>query len=927
VAAAAYRSGSLLADRRTGLTHDYTGKRGVLHSEIVMPSCAGDWRPDRDQLWNAAEKANGRGDAVIAREFEISLPHELDAAQRKVLGLDFAKYVAEKFGVACDIAFHAPNKDGDERNYHMHIMATAKRVKGDGFGTKALELDPISCQRFKDKGPNGVAVMREVWAALANNALEAAGLDVRIDHRTLEAQGKDAQPTVHLGPAASAMERDGEVTDLGEINRAIKAENDNRARLKAEHAAVSAEIIDLEAEREKRTARDPAALLAKLTRNNSTFTRFDVNRAARAGFEDVKERAAFVDSLLARDEIIPLRERGSEFVSRYTTRDVIALENRVLENVRAMQLGDHRGASAGSLRDAMRDFPFVLDDEQRRAVTHLTGDDQFAILAGAAGTGKSAVMSIAREAYEADGFKVIGLSHTNKVVEAMRADGFDNVATVTAELNRLTNDRGQPWDKRTVVFIDEAAQLSTQQQEQLTRFAKETGAAVREIGHDKQFSSIERPGMFRVLQDEHGAAELHTVYRVKDADQKAAFTHMEKGEFREGLAIYDRIGSIKWSADQDASKAALIQRWADDREANPGKRQTIIAYTNLEVDDMNARARAELHQRGLIGEDVVLKTRAGEQAFAPGDQVVFTATTRNRAQKAEGLYNNSTGTITAIEQDERGATVSLRLDARGRDGEPRHVSFRIGEDERAGEFNAIKHGYAGTTYKVQGDTVPLPYMLHSAQWRAAAGYVGSTRQSETLMIFAAEKADAWMMAEGGASGLSEKHLASAQKSYDAWAEAKPELAAKYGFESYVSYVQDQWAQEKDAHRLDRMAQQMGRVEERRAASAFEQGFAPTDDITPTEAAKPYSRYAALDETTEALNAEGADERQAEASKPASEPGKPADRPMTADERFAARMAKVEAEVTKKPDGDKPQDIREYVRERGYDPGRTRGPSR
>src|SRR5208337_4264863 len=102
---------------------------GVLHSEIIMPGSAGDWKPTREQLWNAAEKANGRGDAVIAREYEISLPHELTEEQRKALGLDMARYVAEKSSVAVDVAFHAPDRKGDQRNYHMHLLVTAKRVK------------------------------------------------------------------------------------------------------------------------------------------------------------------------------------------------------------------------------------------------------------------------------------------------------------------------------------------------------------------------------------------------------------------------------------------------------------------------------------------------------------------------------------------------------------------------------------------------------------------------------------------------------------------------------------------------------------------------------------------------------------------------------------------------------------------------------
>ncbi len=114
-------------------------------------------------------------------------------------------------------------------------------------------------------------------------------------------------------------------------------------------------------------------------------------------------------------------------------------------------------------------------------------------------------------------------------------------------------------------------------------------------------------------------------------------------------------------------------------------------------------------------------------------------------------------------------------------------------------------------------------MLHSDSWRAASGYVALSRHRESVKLFAAETAEPGIMAEGGAVKLTEPQRAKAEQSFTAWTEAKPDLAKKYGFENYVSYVQAQWADQKDLHRLDRMARQMGRTEENRAASQFVQG--------------------------------------------------------------------------------------------------------
>jgi hypothetical protein len=285
----------------------------------------------------------------------------------------------------------------------------------------------------------------------------------------------------------------------------------------------------------------------------------------------------------------------------------------------------------------------------------------------------------------------------------------------------------------------------------------------------------------------------------------------------------------------EESRAALIRQWADDSAAEPGKRRFIIAYTNHEVDELNAAARAARKDRGQLGDDVSLQTKDGPQTFATGDQIILTANARSKAQKEAGLFNNSMGTITAIKEDKRGHVVTIRLDAKVRDEKPREVSFRIGEDAGAGEFNALKHGYAGTIYKSQGDTIAQTYVLHSDQWRSAGGYVALTRQSERVTMFAAEQPSAWTMAQGGVSQLDAKQLANAEKSYAAWADAKPSLAARHGFADYVGYVQSQWQEQKPMHRLDRMAAQMGRVEEKRAAHAFEQGFAPRPQETPAPA--------------------------------------------------------------------------------------------
>ena len=204
--AAAYRAGEQVIDERTGEVHDYSRKRGVEHAEIVMPS-ATDWRPTRAELWNVAELKNKRADAQLAREFVIALPDELSPEDRKRLALDFAHEIADRYSVAADVAIHAPSRDGDNRNHHAHILTTTNRVEGSKLGNKARELDHVAHTMSKHGQANEIDWLRERWAGMANTSLERNGHAERIDHRSHADRGLDAEPTRHLGPTATAIER------------------------------------------------------------------------------------------------------------------------------------------------------------------------------------------------------------------------------------------------------------------------------------------------------------------------------------------------------------------------------------------------------------------------------------------------------------------------------------------------------------------------------------------------------------------------------------------------------------------------------------------------------------------------------------------------------------------------------------------------
>jgi hypothetical protein len=205
-AAIAYRVAERIDDRRTGLVFDYAKRGGVDHTEILAPDHAPDWVRDRSELWNRVEEAETRKNSQVAREVRVALPAELTHAARVALVRDFAQAQFVDRGMVADIALHAPGRAGDERNHHAHILLTTREVDADGFTTKNRDWNKVEV----------LEGWREAWARDSNAALERAGIEDRVDHRTLVAQRDEA-----LEMAAVARERGDEGADLQETVRAM----------------------------------------------------------------------------------------------------------------------------------------------------------------------------------------------------------------------------------------------------------------------------------------------------------------------------------------------------------------------------------------------------------------------------------------------------------------------------------------------------------------------------------------------------------------------------------------------------------------------------------------------------------------------------------------------------------------------------------
>ncbi len=258
VASAAYRSGEKLYENRTGLLYDYERRDGILHTQICLPkelsrytlehtleppknlnepnqtNLAVDPTPSaesvdlltRSELWNMVEYAEKRKDAKVAREIVLALPCELNKQEQINLATEYAQNLCDKYGWAVDVAVHLPGKEGDNRNTHAHLLCTTRKIELDENGNLQLTTKTKDWDSIKT-GPEKVIEEREAWADITNRYLEKAQSMERVDHQSYADQGLDLIPTKHLGVHASAMERKGIQTEVGDYNREAQKYNEN----------------------------------------------------------------------------------------------------------------------------------------------------------------------------------------------------------------------------------------------------------------------------------------------------------------------------------------------------------------------------------------------------------------------------------------------------------------------------------------------------------------------------------------------------------------------------------------------------------------------------------------------------------------------------------------------------------------------------
>ena len=674
VASAAYRSASRMRDERIDRAQDFSNKRGVVHSEIMLPENAPEQWSDRERLWNDVEAFEVRKDAQLAREVEFAIPREMTQAQGIELARDFAQAEFVDQGMIADLNVHWDIGEDGMPKPHAHVMLTMRSVDENGFGQKVRDWNRTEM----------VERWRERWAEHVNQRLAELDIDARIDHRSLEAQGIGLEPQSQIGAPAQRIE----AADRAEMHREIARNNGER-------------IIA-----------DPSVALDAITHQQSTFTRRDMAKFAHRHSDDIDQFNAVTNAIENAPDLVELG-KDSRGLDRFTTRDMIEAEQRLHRAAELMaerQRHEVNEADRATALARAEERGLVLSGEQADALAHVTDGRDLGIVVGYAGTGKSAMLGVAREAWEAAGFEVRGVALSG--IAAENLEGGSGIASRTiASMEHGWAQGRDMLTSRDVLVIDEAGMVGTRQLERVLSHATEAGAKVVLIGDPQQLQSIEAGAAFRSIHERHGGAEIGEVRRQREDWQRDATRDLATGRTRSAIRAYDSHDMVHEAQTREQARDDLIDRWDRDRQASPDASRIILTHTNAEVRELNEAARARMRDMGDLGEDVRVTVERGERHFAAGDRVMFLQNERGLAVK-----NGTLGTLEQVSEQ----SMSVRTD----DG--RSISFDLKDYDR------IDHGYAATIHKTQGMTVDRTHVLATPGMDAHGSYVALSRHRDGM---------------------------------------------------------------------------------------------------------------------------------------------------------------------------------------------------
>jgi Ti-type conjugative transfer relaxase TraA len=644
----------------------------------MLPDDAPEHLSDRERLWNDVEAAELRKDAQLAREIEFAIPREMTKEQGIELARDFVRDEFVDRGMIADLNVHWDIGADGQPKPHAHVMLTMREVGEDGF-----------CQKNRDWNRTDLLEKwRERWSEHVNQRLAELDIDARVDHRSLEAQGIDLEPQHKIGPAASRMAAQG---------------------LESERLAEHLEIARANGEK---IIANPNIALDAITHSQATFTTRDLARFIHRHSDGKEQFDQAMGAVRTSPDLVLLGKDGRG-EDRFTSRDMIETEQRLERAaLRLADRPDHSLPAAAMDRaiDAAGSNGLILGGEQKAALDHITGPRDLAIVTGYAGTGKSAMLRIARDAWSRAGYEVQGLALSGIAAENLES-GSGIASRTIASIEHQWEQGRDLLTPNHVLVIDEAGMIGSRQMERVLFEAEKRGAKVLLVGDPEQLQAIEAGAAFRSVAERHGSVEITEVRRQYEDWQRDATRQLATGRTGEAIQAHQDHDAVHAAATRDEARDALIDRWDRERSADSGASRIILTHTREEVQALNVAARDRLRIAGALGDEVTIATERGPRDFAAGDRVMFL-----KNERSLGVTNGTVGTVDSMSQ----VRMAVQLD----DG--RSVAFDIKD------YAQIDHGYAATIHKAQGMTVDRAHVLATPGMDSHSAYVALSRHRDRV---------------------------------------------------------------------------------------------------------------------------------------------------------------------------------------------------
>ena len=710
----AYISNTKVFDYVNGKTDDYTNKDDCVYTNILLPASAytGNINKNnhpfnsRETLWNAVETIenthNRKASAQLAVTFEIALPKELDLKDNKRLLDEFIQenYI-DKFGLVAEVAIH----DKGDGNPHGHVMLGLRELNGVEFNNKKRRdiLPPV--RELNGRLLINTDGLNKKYVAFQNRFFRENSIDLVVDQDRIV-------PIVHM----RRSRLDGTFLDE-DIALNSNIEKQNIDKVSSDHNI----IIDTLASRQ------------------TTFNRADIESLVyKCTMSDPQSYDIVLSKVLGSNKLMIL---GYSTAGRmtYTTKENynndIGLDRIVnsLEGKYSFSINDKLINKVG--------YEKGLFEEQIGAVRHLTQSGDIACLVGFAGTGKTYTMSALNEVYKKAGIKVYGVSVSGKAVQGLEDEaGISSQTIANMLLNYQKGYEHNLPSKKSVLVIDEAGMVGSDDMFNLVKMAKERNLKLVLAGDPNQLEAISRGNPFKAILERVGFFEMKDIQRQVDILDQIATRNLGKGNTAKAIDYYHDKGSIYIQSTEDnandimAKYSSLLDQsyYSEKLESDVQykvKDTLILTYTKADVDILNTKARDVLLDRGLVSDSVDLRINLGKDdkkkaeyktcSFGVGERIIFL---KNKKLKAGKVKNGLFGDIKDIE----GSVITVITD----EYKPRELKI----DTK--EYGHFDYGYAVTVHKSQGASVQntLGY-ISSTNWFSHLAYVLMSRHKRNMELY------------------------------------------------------------------------------------------------------------------------------------------------------------------------------------------------